>query len=151
MTYMSYHPTDHLPDPETQPEFYRDVPAKRLIAWVIDAVFILALVVPAVVMTAFVGLFFLPVLFLMVGFVYRLATIAGGSATWGMRMMSIELRDAYGRRLDFGLALLHTLGYTVSMSLPLIQIVSIVLMLSSERRQGLTDMALGTAMVNRRA
>ena len=65
--------------------------------------------------------------------------------------MAISLRDAYGRRLDFGLALLHTLGYTVSMSLPLIQIVSIVLMLSSERRQGLTDMALGTAMVNRRA
>ncbi len=32
-----------------------------------------------------------------VGFLYRTATIAGGSATWGMRLMGIELRRA--RRL----------------------------------------------------
>ncbi|MDU8911273.1 RDD family protein [Aestuariicoccus sp. MJ-SS9] len=144
-------PTDHLPDPVTQAEFYADVTLKRALAWVIDSILILALVVPVVVMTAFIGLFFLPFLFLVVGFVYRAATIAGGSATWGMRLMAIELRDAYGRRLDGGTALLHTLGYTVSMSIPLIQFVSIVTIVTSERGQSLTDMGLGTAMINRRA
>jgi hypothetical protein len=57
-----------------------------------------AIVVP---FTFFTGLFFLPVLFLFVGFLYRWATIATGSATWGMRLAAIELRAADGGRLRF--------------------------------------------------
>lgn len=151
MYYQDMSTFPHLPDPVTQPGFYADTPIKRGIAWFIDAALILALVVPAVVMTAFVGLFFLPVVFFLVGFVYRVATITGGSATWGMRLMAIEFRDSRGERLDFGQALMHTLGYTFSMSVPVIQIVSIVLMFVTERRQGLTDLALGTVVLNRRA
>lgn len=143
--------TNHLPDPVAQPEFYDSVNSKRLIAWVIDTVLIMMLVVPAVIMTAFVGLFFLPFLFLVVGFLYRVATIAGGSATWGMRMMSVELRNAYGERLSGSEALLHTAGYTLSISIPIIQIASIVMMLVTDRRQGLSDIALGTVLINRRA
>ena len=140
-----------LPDPVRQPEFYDSVPVKRGIAWAIDFVLIMLLVVPAVVLTAFIGLFFLPVLFAVVGFVYRVATIAGGSATWGMRLMAIELRDAAGRRLDFGQALLHTAGYTLSIAIAPLQLISVVLMLVTERGQGLTDMVLGTTALNRRA
>jgi len=141
----------HLPDPDRQPEFYSSVPAKRLVAWIVDTLLILALCVLAVVGTAFVGLFIWPFLYLTIGFIYRTVTIANGSATWGMRFAGIEIRDADGERLDAGQALLHTLGYTVSIAVPILQVISVVFMLTSQRGQGLTDMILGTTALNRRA
>ena len=141
----------HLPDPERQPEFYADVPVKRLLAWVVDTVVVGAICVAILPFTAFTGLFFLPALLLVVGFAYRVATIARGSATWGMRLLAIEFRDAAGRRFDLGLAVLHTLGFTVSVALPLLQVISIVLMLTTARAQGLTDHVLGSVALNRRA
>jgi uncharacterized RDD family membrane protein YckC len=141
----------HLPDPERQSAFYEGVTIKRGIAWAFDFVIIAALMVPIIVMTAFIGLFFFPILFAIVGFVYRVLTIAGGSATWGMRMMSIEFRNAWGERLDLRQAFLHTLGYTFSLMIPVVQIASIICMFVTERGQGLTDMALGTVALNKRA
>lgn len=140
----------HLPDPIRQPEFYDSVPAKRLLAWIIDSFIILALSALAVVMTAFIGAFFWVFLYFLVGFGYRVVTIAAGSATWGMRFAGIELRDAAGRRLDLGLALAHTAGYTISMMISPLQVISIVMMLTTARGQGLTDTILGTVMLNRR-
>jgi uncharacterized RDD family membrane protein YckC len=99
--------------------------------------------------TAFIGLFFFPVLAMLIGFAYRTLTIASSSATWGMRMMSIELRDARGERFDFGQALVHTLGYSFSFAFVLIQFVSVILMLGSARGQSLIDLALGSVMINR--
>ena len=145
------HPMTNLPDPMVQPEFYDSVTIKRGLAWVIDAVLILALVVPAVVLTAFIGLFFLPFLFFIVGFIYRVATITGGSATWGMRVMAIEFRDGRGEHFDFSQAFMHTLGYTVSMSVFPLQLISVAMMFLTERGQGLTDMIMGTVALNRRA
>lgn len=141
----------HLPHPDNQPEFYQSVPVKRFLAWILDTIAIILLSFIVVLFTAFVGAFIWPLLYLMVGFVYRVATISNGSATWGMRFVGIELRDAHGARFDTGLALAHTAGYTVSMAFPLIQIVSIVMMLTSSRAQGLTDAFLGTVAMNRRA
>lgn len=141
----------HLPHPDHQPEFYETVAMKRLFAWILDSCIILALSVVAVLMTAFVGLFVWPLLYLVIGFAYRVATISSGSATWGMRFVGIELRDAHGARLDGGLALAHTAGYTVSMALPVLQIISIIMMLTSARAQGLTDSMIGTVALNRRA
>ncbi len=141
----------HLPDPETQPEFYDGVPAKRLVAWVVDTVLILGLVMIAVPFTAFTALFFLPAMFLLLGFAYRFVTIASGSATFGMRFLRIEFRDQTGARLDSSTAFLHTLGYTISVSVPILQLVSIVMMLISPMGQGLTDSLLGTTAVRRRA
>ncbi len=141
----------HLPDPDAQAEFYRAVPAKRLLAWVVDALLICVLVLLAIPFTAFTGLFFLPFLFLVLGFAYRFVTIAGGSATWGMRFAGIELRDGDGACFDTGTAFLHTLGYTISVAFPLIQLASIVMMLTSPRGQGLTDALLGSTMLNRRS
>ena len=97
-----------LPDPDYQAEFYASVPAKRLIAWVIDSILIFTLSAAAVLLTAFTGLLIWPLLYLAVGFAYRTVTIANGSATWGMRFAGIELRDSAGQRLDSGLAALHT-------------------------------------------
>ena len=148
MTYASY---SGLPDPDYQGEFYADVPIKRGIAWVIDTLIVLAMVAFIVVITVGIGLFFAGFLWLVVGFIYRVVTLANGSATLGMRMTSIELRRGDGRRFDLGTAVLHTLGYSLSMSFVLPQVASIILMLTNERGQGLTDLVLGTAALNRAA
>lgn len=140
---------DHRPDPDRQPEFYADVTIKRAMAWAVDIALIAAIALPTAVFTI-VGLFFIPLVWIVVSFLYRWLTIAGGSATWGMRMMSIELRDIRGERLDSGQAFAHTLGYMISMSIFPIQIVSVVLMALGARGQGLSDTVLGTVMLNRR-
>lgn len=143
--------TAALPDPQYQPEFYADIPPKRLMAWVIDVALILGLTLLALPFTAFIGLFFLPFLYAAIGFVYRVTTLTGGSATLGMRVMSVELRSAQGDRFDLGSAFLHTAGYYVSWALALVQLANVVLMSTSERGQSLTDMVMGTVMLNRRA
>ncbi|SIS90621.1 RDD family protein [Roseivivax lentus] len=140
----------HLPDPVRQPEFYDSVTLKRFLAWVIDTIFVALLVVPAIVFTFGIALFFFPLVWIAVGFTYRWITIANGSATWGMRAMAIELRDAYANRLDAGTAFMHTLGYALSVSTFIVQLGSVLLMLNTERKQGLSDLVLGTVMINRR-
>lgn len=139
------------PDPFAQPDFYKDVPLKRLLAWGVDAVLTFLACLAILPFTAFTGLFFFPVLFLVVGFIYRMITLANGSATWGMRLFAIELRQSTGARLDAGSAFAHTLGYTVSWAMFPLQLISMMLMATTERGQGLSDHALGTVMVNRRA
>jgi len=140
-----------LPDPARKPEFYRGVAMKRAIAWVIDVVFIgiaCTLILP---FTAFTGVFFFPFLMLVVGFLYRWFTLAGGSATWGMRIMAIELRDHDGLKFQSGTALGHTLGYTLSVAMAPAQLISMIMMVATARGQGLTDMVLGTTAVNKPA
>ena len=140
-----------LPDPVTDSAFYRGVPTKRALAWVVDVVIVAIACVLVLPFTAFTGLFFFPVLMLTVGFFYRWFTIASGSATWGMRLMAIELRNIAGARLTAGEAFLHTAGYTVSVVTAPLQLISMVLMLATPRGQGLSDMVLGTAAINRPA
>ncbi|MDC0737198.1 RDD family protein [Cognatishimia sp. SS12] len=140
-----------LPDPDTQPEFYADTPTKRLLAWVFDMILIGILCVVILPFTAFTGIFFFPFLMLVVGFAYRVITLTNGSATLGMRLFGVEMRTQDGARFDFGQAFLHTLGYSISLSFPVLQVISIVLMLTSGRKQGLTDHVMGTVAVNRAA
>ena len=140
----------HLADPVTQPQFYRDVAGKRLLAWIVDTVLITLICLLIVPFTAFIALFFFLGLMAVVGFVYRVMTLTGGSATLGMRLFAIEFRDREGRRFDLGTAFLHTVGYTISWAVAPLQLISIVLMATSGRGQGLTDMVLGTAALNRR-
>ncbi|MEY8827741.1 RDD family protein [Sedimentitalea sp. XS_ASV28] len=141
----------NLPDPDRQPEFYASVPVKRLLAWIIDMLVILLLCLVGVLLTAFVGAFFFGFLWLILSFCYRVVTLANDSATWGMRFVGIEIRTADGNRLDLPMALAHTAGYTVSIALPLLQVISIVMMLTGARGQGLTDAFLGTVALNRRS
>ncbi|MDG1127622.1 hypothetical protein A8B83_18425 [Rhodobacteraceae bacterium EhC02] len=147
---MSYQPL-HLPDPVIQPEFYADVPMKRLLAWLVDTILIALICLLILPFTAFTGLFFFPLLMLMVGFAYRVITIANRSATWGMRLMAIEFRTAQGERFGLGLATLHTLGTSFSFALPVLQVISVVLMMTTARGQGLTDHLLGSVALNRAA
>jgi len=140
-----------LPNPEREPDFYAGVTLKRGLAWVVDAAITFGISLLVLPFTAFTALFWFPVLWLTVGFLYRWATLAGGSATWGMRLVAITLRDRDGSPLDGATAFAHVLGYTVSMAFFPLQLVSIGLMIALGRGQGLTDLALGTAAINRPA
>ena len=138
------------PDPDTQPEFYDGVPTKRLLGWVLDMIVIIGMCLLILPFTAFTGIFFFPFLMLVVGFIYRVITLTTGSATWGMRLMGMELRDLRDRPFDFATAFFHTLGYSLSWAMAPLQLISIVLMCVSARKQGLSDMVLGSVAVNRR-
>lgn len=147
----TYRVVDPLPDPDRHAEFYADIPLKRGIAWLVDMVLIAVLTVLIVPLTAFTALFYLPVLFLCVNFGYRVVTLARSSATPGMRLMAIHMRTARGEPFGLAEAVLHTLGYTLSIGMMLPQVASVILMLSSARAQGLTDLILGTVALNRAA
>ena len=138
-----------LPDPDLLPEFYALVPLKRLMAWVVDGVLIFLLTGLVLVFTALLTVWILPLLYVAVNVAYRTVTLARWSATPGMALMAVELRDARGARLDPVLALLHTLVYMAASALVLPQIASVALMLITPRKQGLGDLLLGTAMLNR--
>jgi uncharacterized RDD family membrane protein YckC len=143
--------THALPDPFSQSEFYADIPVKRFFAWLVDATLIFLICLIALPFTAFLGLFFFPLMWLFLGFLYRWTTIANGSATWGMRLVAIELRGPTGARLDAGTAFAHTLIYTVAMGTFVLQLLSVALILVSARRQSLADHLLGTVAINRAA
>lgn len=140
-----------LPDPVFQAEFYQGVAFKRGVAWLVDTLLTAILTALIVPFTAFTALFFLPMLYLFVNMVYRWATITSASATLGMRLTAIEFRGADGRPFDAGMALLHSLGYAVSMAFVLPQVLSVAMMLLSPRGQGLTDTVLGSVAINRTA
>ncbi len=144
-------PTNGLPDPMFAPAFYDGVAVKRLVAWAVDTVVVVLLTAVIVPFTAFIALFFLPLLFLAVNFVYRTVTLARMSATPGMWLAGIELRDGAGAVLTPGLAVAHTLGYSLSIGFVVPQVASVVLMLMTPRGQGLSDHVLGTAAINRPA
>ena len=139
-----------LPAPETHPEFYESVASKRLIAWIIDLAVIIIVGAILTPLTAFTALFFFPAFVMIVGFVYRVMTLASGSATWGMRLMAIELRQGDGSKLELTSAFLHTLGLYISFTFPLIQLASCVMMATQRSGKGVTDMILGTVMLNKR-
>lgn len=145
---MTFTANPTQPDPERHAAFYDGVLTKRFLAWVLDLVLIALITAMIVPFTAFTALFFLPGLFLFIGFLYRWSTLSGRSATWGMRLMNIEFMDRQGQRFDAGTALLHTVGYTVSMGFVLPQVISVVLMLTSARGQSLSDYVLGTVAIN---
>ncbi len=138
-----------LPDPARQPDFYAGVPLSRALAWVMDMVLIAILAALFLPFTAFLGVFFFPLMMLVIGFLYRWSTLANGSATWGMRFFGIEIRERSGHRLRSGTALLHTLGYSISLAVAPLQLISVILMLVTPRGRGLSDLVLGTAAINR--
>jgi uncharacterized RDD family membrane protein YckC len=148
-------PMAGLPDPDRDRQFYEGVPARRLAAWVFDLMVILAIGVPVAVLfglaTFGFGFALFPLVVAGVGFLYRTATIAAGSATLGMRFLGIELRRRDGTRFDLTTALLHTAIYTVAFSVILLQLVSCVAIITTRYGQGLPDIVLRTTAINRPA
>ena len=147
---MAYSATmSGLPNPTSQEELYRDVPVKRLFAWIIDVVVIAILTALVTPFTFFTALFFLPVLYAVLSFLYRWVTLSRSSATFGMRMVALEMRQSDGQPFTSGTAFWHTVGYVVSVVTFPLQLISIASMLISARKQGLSDHVLGTAAINR--
>jgi len=149
MDQMTHARLQGLPDPEFQPEYYDDVPLKRLIAFVIDVFFVSLLTALTLPFTAFLGIFFFPALWFVVNLAYRIISISNSSATPGMRLAGIELRDGNGDPFTLGLAAVHTGIFVFGSSVFLLQAASVILMLSTKRARGLADHILGTAALNK--
>ncbi|WP_367379429.1 RDD family protein [Loktanella sp. 3ANDIMAR09] len=140
-----------LPDPDLMPEFYDGVRSRRLLAWLVDVTVVFLMSLILLPLTLFIALFFFPVLMMVVGFLYRWFTIANQSATWGMRLFNIALRDTQGAALTSAGALVHTAGYAISVVTFPLQLISVAMMAVTAKRQGLTDMFMGTTAINRPA
>jgi len=147
----------HAYDPYQQPELFRGVLTRRMIAFLID---LLVLAVPVILAVIFIALFGLVtlglgwVLFWLVSpasviwaIVYYGATIGGPhSATIGMRLMDLELRTWYGAPGYFVLGAVHAVCFWISVSVlsPFILLVG----LFNGRRRLLHDFVLGTVVIN---
>ncbi len=140
-----------LPDPSLAQEadYYSGVNSKRLVAWIFDGILIGVICAVLLFFTTLPAVFILPFFFFFVGFAYRTFTLSGGSATWGMRLVGMELRRADGTKFDLNTAFMHTLLYTVGFAVTPMHVISMIMMLVTERKQGLPDMILGTAPIRR--
>ncbi len=145
-------PLPGLPDPDRDPQFYAGVPMRRFAAWVIDLIIVAAISVIAIpvfgIVTLGLGFFAAPAIYAVLSFIYRVATLTSRSATWGMRIMGIELRRGDGQRFDFGLSLAHVGFYTLSVFLTVPLVVTVITVLSTRYRQTLHDILLRTTAIN---
>jgi uncharacterized RDD family membrane protein YckC len=144
-----------LPDPMRESRFYEGVAQRRLIAFGIDAAAIsaLGLLTAGAFGLATLGLGFMaagPVT-LGVAFLYRALTLARLSATPGMWLAGVELREAHGGRLSPWTAATHTALFFACFFMVVPQIASVWMMATTATGRGLSDLALGTAMIHRPA
>jgi uncharacterized RDD family membrane protein YckC len=141
-------------DPDTQPDLFDGILSKRIIAFVIDAVLVVALMIPAAllvlilgVVTLGIGWLLFPPLFAIVALTYVALTMGGpSSATIGMRIAGVEMRTWSGQKMFPLLAIMHSLIFWFSVGLltPLILLVG----LFTARRQLLHDLLLGVVALN---
>lgn len=143
-------PMSHaLPDPEHDHVFYDGVPAKRLFAWIVDVIVVTASTFVLGLLSLTLLWWVWPLAYLTIDFLYRTLSIASGSATLGMRLMNIELRGSGGARLTRAEAVLHTLCYMVAAGFVILQLISVVMIALGPRHQGLHDLLIGSAAINR--
>jgi len=148
----------HAFDPYDQPDLFRGVLTRRVVAFLIDLIVLAIPIVLAVVFIAIFGLLTLGVgwlLFWLVSpmsivwaLVYYGVTLGGPhSATIGMRTMDLELRTWYGAPGYFVLGAAHALLFwvTISFLTPLILLVGLL----NSRKRLLHDILLGTVVINR--
>lgn len=141
-------------DPVRQPELFDGVLSKRIVAFILDAVIIVLLMVPAALLvfilgfvTFGIGWLLYGVLFAVVALGYVALTLGGpASATVGMRLSGLEMRTWNGGRMFGLLAIMHALlfWFSVSILTPLILLVG----LFTYRKQLLHDLLLGVVMLN---
>jgi uncharacterized RDD family membrane protein YckC len=147
----------HAFDPLLQPELFRGVLTRRVVAFLIDLV---VLSVPVILACVFIALFGVVTLglgwalFWLVSpasvvwaVIYYGASLGGPhSATLGMRVMDIEMRTWYGAPGYFVLGAMHAVLFWISVSIlsPLVVLVG----LFNGRRRLLHDILLGTVVIN---
>lgn len=149
-----------IPDPVRDRQFYDGVIVRRILAFVIDFTIVLVvmfvflvLIVAMTSITAGVAASAGAVLgfltYFSTGFLYFWLLISERSATVGMMITGIEVRDANGNRLDRLMAFLHTAGFYVSTFFMPLLIIGWILMATSPKRQMLHDLVLGIVVINR--
>lgn len=147
----------HAYDPDRNPELFDGVPARRVVAFLIDLVI---LAIPLILVWLFfaaitvVSLFLLSGIFVLMPLItiiwaaFYYGTTLGGprSATIGMRAMDIEMRTWYGAPSYFVLAVVHAGLFWVTTSLltPLILLVCFF----NPRGRLLHDFLVGTVIIN---
>jgi uncharacterized RDD family membrane protein YckC len=147
----------HAYDPVRNPELFEGVLARRILAFLIDALIIFA---PVALACVCVALFVLvtfglawPLLFLLYPgtviwiLVYYGSTLGSPpSATLGMRALGLEMRTWYGAPCYFVLGAVHAIAFYVSVSAlsPLVLLVG----LFNARKRLLHDILLGTVVIN---
>lgn len=145
----------YLPDPQSHPELFQGVLARRAVAWLIDLVvlgmLVLALLLGGLVfgvVTLGLGFLALPIAVPVAVLAYYALTLGSAMrATLGMRAMDIVLTPARGRPLDGWAILIHPLVFwvTVWISWP----ITVAIALFTPRRQLVHDLIAGTLMVRR--
>ena len=147
-----YHP-DGLPDPDRDAQFYKGVPVRRFVAWIIDVVIVGILAGLASllfgVMTLGVGFLLAPLIFLSLNLVYRIGMLANHSATFGMMFTGIEFRTIRGHRFGFWEAAIHTVLYMIIFASAIGQLASILFMMLGAYGRSLPDLLLGSVAINR--
>ena len=147
--FTAHHDLSGLPDPDTDSQFYDGVPFKRLLAWFIDFVIIILISMVLVIGTFGIGAMIYPLLLLISNLGYRIFTLSRNSATLGMIVTGIEIRNGRGEKLNQSHAIWHTAIYTIVMVFMFGQIISIIMMLVNKRGQGVHDYFMGTTAINR--
>ena len=127
---------------------FRDVLTRRVLAYLLDLVFVAvigSIVSAALTLLTILSFGLLGVLFFVlpaVGVLYGALTIGGRrSATWGMRLLSLEVLRTDGGRPDFVQALIFSLLFYTTMALTswLILLVALV----TPRKRALHDLLSG--------
>jgi uncharacterized RDD family membrane protein YckC len=147
----------HAFDPYLQPELFRGVLTRRVIAFIIDLIILSVPIILAVLFIAVFGVVTLGLgwaLFLLVtpasviwALLYYGVTLGGPySATIGMRVMDLEMRTWYGAPCYFLLGAMHAVLFWISVSVlsPFV----LLLGLFNGRRRLLHDVVLGTVIIN---
>jgi uncharacterized RDD family membrane protein YckC len=140
-------------DPAVHPERYEGVRTRRSFAFLVDFGVVLFLMIVSWIVIGVLGVFTLGVGWLLfpavwpaVAILYTVLTLGGpNSATPGMRFTGLEMRTLRGEPMNYGLALLHALGFWFSVAIltPLILVVA----LFTPRKQLLHDLLIGTVVV----
>jgi uncharacterized RDD family membrane protein YckC len=135
-------------------DLFEGILSKRIVAFIVDAVMIVALMIPAALLVGIFGLVTLGIgwllfspLFAIVALGYIALTLGGPrSATLGMQIAGVEMRTWSGQRMFPLLAILHAILFWVSVSVltPLVLLIG----LFTARRQLLHDLLLGVVALN---
>ena len=154
---MSMDIKPHAYDPETNPELFEGVLARRVIAFLIDFVVIsVPIALAAMFIFAFgivtLGLgwalyWLLPPASVVWAVIYFGLTLGGArSATVSMRVVDLEMRTWYGTPAYFVLGAVHAVAFWISVSAltPFILLVAFF----NQRRRLLHDILLGTVIIN---
>jgi len=147
----------HAYDPIGQPEYFRDLLGRRMMAFLVDVVIVTFLFFAAVSLIFILGFVTFGLAWLMFGIVFPLVALGYSAwtmsspptATIGMRLFDLEIRTWYGARMTGLLGAFHTLLFYFSVSIltPFI----LLLALFDGRKRCLHDMLMGTVIVNTEA